>query len=89
MAAVEAIVRLQPAGPYAGSSHVLESLSFLAGSSGARRALIACPQIDAQQEMAELLAVMGYQTDLAGNGRQAIRKALASRLRSRLHRHYD
>ena len=78
MAAVEAIVRLQPAGPVAGSNHVLESLCFLAGSSGTRRALVAAPNMAPLRDLAETLGTMGYQTDTAGNGREALRIALAS-----------
>ncbi len=45
MAALEAIVRLQPSEPFAGSSYVLPALGFFAGSSGSRHALVAAPQL--------------------------------------------
>ena len=45
MAALEAIVRLQPARPFAGSSYVLPALGFFAGSSGFRHALVAAPSL--------------------------------------------
>ncbi len=78
MAALEAIVRLQPAAPLAGSSHVLESLCFLAAGSGVRRALVAGPNAAALQDLSETLSGLGYQTDTATNGRQALSLALAS-----------
>ncbi len=78
MAALEAIVALQPAAPLAGSSRVLESLCFFAASSGARRALVAGPNVPALRELGELLGALGYQTDRAVGGREALRMALAS-----------
>ena len=45
MAALEAIVGLAAADvPFAGSSHVLESLAYLAASTGGRRALVVSPE---------------------------------------------
>ncbi len=44
MAALEAIVRLQPSGPFAGSSGVPSALSFFVASGGARRALVGRPE---------------------------------------------
>ncbi len=78
MAALEAIVRLQPAAPLAGSSRVLEQLCFLAATSGARRALIAGPNVTALRELAEMLSAAGYRTDMAATGREALRMATAS-----------
>jgi hypothetical protein len=78
MAALEAIVRLQPAAPLAGSSRVLESLCFLAAGSGARRALVAGPDLAALQVLTGTLSTLGYQIDTAGTGRQALALALAS-----------
>ena len=64
--------------PLAGSSHVLESLCFLAAGSGVRRALVAGPNAAALQDLSETLSGLGYQTDTATNGRQALSLALAS-----------
>ena len=77
MAAAQAIVRLQPLAPFAGASHLVETLCFLAGSSGTRRALVAGPNIDTLRETAEMLSAAGYQTDTAATGREAIRMASA------------
>ena len=78
MEALEAIARLKPAAAYPGSSQVVESLAFLAATSGVRRALVAGPEAAGLREMAESLSLMGYQTDVATTGRQALRMALAS-----------
>ena len=44
MAALEAIVRLQPSRPFAGSSYVPAALSFFVNTSGTRRALVGRPE---------------------------------------------
>ncbi|MGA2030796.1 MAG: hypothetical protein ABSG68_00945 [Thermoguttaceae bacterium] len=73
MAALETIVALQPDFPFAGSSHVPDSLLFLANSSGRRRALVAGPSTEAAREVAGMLSPLGYQVDTATTGGQAIR----------------
>ncbi len=46
MAALEAVLRLQPSGPFAGSSYVPSALSFFVASTGTRRVLVAGPSIE-------------------------------------------
>ena len=46
MAALEAIVRLKPSKPFAGSSYVPAALGFFAASSGVRHALVGGPNIE-------------------------------------------
>jgi hypothetical protein len=76
LAALEAIVRLEPDGPYPGSSWVPESLVFLAATQGTRRALLAGADPNTFVDLAAALAVAHVQADRAGSGREAIRVAL-------------
>ncbi len=78
LAAVEAIVRMQPSGAFAGASYVVETLSFLAASRGSRRALVACPGTEESQRMSALLTAMGFEVSQAATGRDLIRLALQS-----------
>jgi hypothetical protein len=78
MAAIAAIMRLQPARPYPGSSYVPESLGYFAASSGARRVLVASPHTETAMQMAGSLAAAGYQIDVATSGREVVRMAMAS-----------
>ena len=73
MAAVAAIVRLQPAVGFAGSSRALEALCFFAAGGTGRRALVAGPNVDALREMAEMLSSLGYRDRLGAHagGRQS------------------
>ena len=78
MAALAAIMRLQPSRPYAGSSYVPESLGYFAASSGARRVLVGSPHSETALEMAGSLAAAGYQIDVATSGRELVHMAVAS-----------
>ena len=76
MAALEAIVRLQPKTPFPGSSHVLESLVYLAASSGGRRALVVGSSPVVMGEWVGVLKFRNIATDSAATGREAVRMAL-------------
>ena len=76
MAALEAIVNLQPQTPFAGSSYVLESLAYLAASSGARRALVVSPGTTTLEEWVGVLKFRNMVSDTAVTGREAVRLAL-------------
>jgi hypothetical protein len=78
MAALAAIVRLQPVKPYPGSSYVLPALGFFAASSGVRHALVAGPSIEQARELAGMLAAAGLQTTTAGTGRETLLLATRS-----------
>jgi HEAT repeat protein len=77
-AATEAILKLNPSEPFAGSSHVTEGLGFFAGSYGSPRILIAHPLSAEGAKLAGLAAGLGYEADIATNGRQAYELAVAS-----------
>jgi hypothetical protein len=78
LAACEAIVRLQPGRPYAGSSYVPQTLALLAASGGMRRALVAGPSVQAARELGGMMAASGLQADTATSGRELLRMAVAS-----------
>ncbi len=77
-AAIESIMRLKPAGAFAGSSQVLESIGFFAASGGTRRALIGGPGTAASQQIAGALVELGYQVDRASTGKGLTRLATGS-----------
>jgi CheY-like chemotaxis protein len=78
MAAIGAIVRLQPAGPFPGSSYVPEALRFFAATSGARKALVAGPSSEVSMSLTGYLVPLGYEADVAIAGREVIQKAIGS-----------
>ena len=78
LAAAEAIVWLGPAGPFPGSSWVLEDLGFLAASEGTPRVLVASARRDDVQRVAAYLGTMGYVADMATSGAELLHLALAS-----------
>ena len=76
MAALEAIAALKPQAPFAGSSHVLESLANLAASAGGRRALVVSPSTETLEEWVGVLKFRNIAADPAASGREAVRMAL-------------
>lgn len=78
LAALKAIVQLQPAGPFPGSSYVTESLAFFVGTGGTRRVLMASPRADSLGELVATLAEMGLDVDTATTGRELVRLAIGS-----------
>jgi hypothetical protein len=78
MAALAAAVDLKPREPYAGSSFVVEGLGFLAASRGSPRVLAASPRSDEAMQMVNGFVGQGFEIDIAGNGREAVVKAISS-----------
>ncbi len=78
LAATDAVIRLQAAGPFPGASYVPQSLAFFAGCSGVRRALVAGPSTQASRQLAGKLAELGFDVDTAGTGRELLRLAASS-----------
>jgi hypothetical protein len=78
VAALEAVVRLRPAQPYAGCSRVAQGLGYLAASTGARRALVASANMRDAQDMAGMLIGAGFQVDTCLNGRDLLLAAIRS-----------
>jgi len=77
-AAVDAILKLKPSERFAGSSAVPEELGYMAGSAGLRSAIVAHPKTEAGRFIAGLLIQLGYDVQLATNGRQAYELAIAN-----------
>ncbi len=77
LAALETIVRLHPQFAFAGSSFVPEALAFFVSTTGNRRVLIAGTSPEKAMQSAGSLMSSGYQLDVAPNGREALRTALA------------
>lgn len=76
--ATEAILKLAPREPFAGSSAVTQSLGYFAGSYGVPRILIAHPLSAEGGKLAGLAAALGYEADVATTGRQAFEFATSS-----------
>jgi CheY-like chemotaxis protein len=76
--AVNSILKLHPAAAFAGSSHVSDALGYFASSYGIPRVLVIHPLSDEAQKLAGLAAGLGYESDIATNGRRAFELAVAS-----------
>jgi hypothetical protein len=77
-AAVEAIVRLKPTEPFAGSSYLPEAMAFLASSKGERRAMVAARNTAEARRIGGFLADMGYEIDTAVTGHELLKKLAES-----------
>jgi CheY-like chemotaxis protein len=77
-AAIEAIMKLAPGQPFAGSSNVTGGLGYFARSYGVPRVLIAHPNSAEAATLAGLAAALGYEVDTATNGRDAFERAVSS-----------
>ena len=72
-AALEAIMKLNPQGPYPGSSYVSEALGFFVGSRGQRRALVLYADLAEAQRQAGLLGAAGYDAEATTSPRMAFK----------------
>ena len=77
-AAAEAIMKLDPKAGFNGSSNLVNALAWFAGTSNTKRALVAFPNDAVATQLGGMLATMGYDADIATNGRNAFLKGLAS-----------
>src|SRR4051812_42709663 len=77
-AALRAIMTLDPASPYPGSSRVTEALAWFAGSGESRRAIVAMPTIAAAGDLAGLLAGQNLAAEATNRGRDGVNMALAT-----------
>jgi CheY-like chemotaxis protein len=78
VAAVEAVMKLKPTVPFAGSSYLTDALADMIGATGHRRAAVAFPTLEPLQELAGLTNALGFQTETATNGRQFFAAAAES-----------
>jgi CheY-like chemotaxis protein len=77
-AALRAIMSIDPASPYPGSSRLPEALEWFANAAGQRRAVVAMPTHLDATDLAGMLAAHGLQADAANRGRDAIELAHAA-----------
>jgi CheY-like chemotaxis protein len=77
-AALKAIVAIKPTEPFAGASAVGEGLAYFAKTLGMRRALVVDPRSEAAQQVASHLSGLGYDTEIATNGRKGFELATGS-----------
>lgn len=75
-AAVEAVMKLDPKTPYAGSSYLTEALGYFASTVGSRRALVIHPSTERAQTLVGLLNQLGFEADTAPTGRHAMSLAI-------------
>lgn len=77
-AALEAIFKLKPARPFAGSSYVTDALGYFIATDGSRRALVADLAREDARKTAGLLISLGYYVDTAVSAQELMRQAIAS-----------
>lgn len=68
-AAAEAILRINPDRPFAGSARLREVLGYFLGGRSERRALVGNPLVEEAQSWAGFLRQMGFQVDIVATGR--------------------
>jgi HEAT repeat protein/CheY-like chemotaxis protein len=75
VAALKAILALDPAEPYKGASRVVETMKYLLSSSGQPRVLVGHPRFDESSRIGALYGELGYESDSAATGRAVVRQA--------------
>jgi CheY-like chemotaxis protein len=76
LAAANAIMKIDPRSPYAGSSYLPETLGYFIRTLGSRRVLVAQPRAEKAQTLVGLLNEIGYDADPAGSGRETFQLAV-------------
>lgn len=77
-AALSAVMKLDPQRPYPGASFVAETLAWFARSEGINRAVVASPKQTDAMKLAGFLHPLGFRTDTALSGGEAMRLAAAT-----------
>jgi CheY-like chemotaxis protein len=77
-AAIASIMKLDPQKQYAGSSVVSQSLIFFSRATGIKRAIVASSWDGDANRIAGYLAPLGYKSEIAAQGRQAMQLAIDS-----------
>jgi hypothetical protein len=75
VAALKAILALDPVEPFKGAGRVVETMQFLLASSGRPRVLVGHPRLEEASRIANLYGNLGYEADAATTGRSLVRKA--------------
>ena len=76
LAAADAIMKVDPRSPYAGSSYLPETLGYFIRTLGSRRVLVAQPRAEKAQTLVGLLNEIGYDADPAGSGNESFQLAV-------------
>ncbi|MCU0870815.1 MAG: hypothetical protein MUE50_00575 [Pirellulaceae bacterium] len=76
LAATDAIMKIDPRSPYAGSSYLPETLGYFIRTLGSRRVLVAQPRAEKAQTLVGLLNEIGYDADAAGSGKEIFQLAV-------------
>lgn len=77
-AALEVILALKPTDPFPGSSYIPEGLTFLASSTGERRAMVAARTTAEARRVGGFLTVLGYDIETATTGNEMMKKLSTS-----------
>jgi hypothetical protein len=77
-AAAEAIMKFKPQVQFAGSSHLMGALVFLADSPGVRRAVVAFPTERIGMQLSTLLGSLGYEVDWISDGHKCLLQSQCS-----------
>jgi len=77
-AALQSIIKLQPNRSYPGSSTVSQSLVYFTRATGKKRAVVVAPWLGEATSLATLLDPLGYTSEAATTGRQAMQLAISS-----------
>jgi hypothetical protein len=78
VAALKAILALDPAETYPGASRVVETMKYLLSSSGQPRVLVGHPRFEEAGRIGALYGELGYEADTAATGRALVRQAQVS-----------
>lgn len=78
VAALKAILALEPTESFPGASRVVETMQYLLSSSGQPRVLVGHPRFDESSRIGALYGELGYEFDSAATGRALIRQASES-----------
>lgn len=77
-AAAQAVMNIDPAQSYPGSSYLVDVLGFLSAGVGERRVLIGHPRVAQAQVIAGHLNVLGFTVDTTQTGRETALRAFSS-----------
>lgn len=78
VAALKAILALDPDQPFKGAGRVVETMKYLLTSSGQPRVLVGHPRFEESARIGALYGNLGYEADSAATGRSLVRQATES-----------
>lgn len=76
--AAQAVLKLDPTQPFAGSNDLTQALGYFARASARRRSLVGHPHAEHSHTLAGSLSGLGFQTDTAATGRDLFLQAVES-----------